>query len=236
MRGYPQLGGCGCGGGCGTAQRAAQLRGLGDTTTAQLPSMIQAANNAMNALYGQIAQYPDAISATSNEMVQDLQARLTAIEQAYWTLYQISTGQAPPTLAGLNGLMRARRLSGRSLAALGQIFQWTIGLGSLALIAAALYEWNKAQNNTAAQIAADVQKWQALQSQQTNVTYAQQMLAAAQASGDTVAAAQWAQAIADNPAYNVTTPTTPGITDWLTANWPWLAAGVFGLVVLQDVL
>lgn len=180
----------------------------------------------MNALYAQVASNPAAISPQSQTMISDLQTELTQIEQAYWNLYQITTGQAPPTLAGLNGLRRARSMA-RGLGNLGQTYwAWALGIGTFAAIAAGVYLWNEHYQVAAAQVAADLVKNQANLTAQQNVT-------TAMTTGDpaTIAAATAAAEAAANADNGATSP--PG---WLDANWPWLLAAGAAFFVLQDVL
>lgn len=223
---------------------AMQLRGLGAVDLTQylnVGSMVQQANAAMNQLYSQISANPGIFSSTTMDMISDLQARLSAIEQAYNTVYQTATGQLPSwvSMSGFSGLGRGRRVRGSNgqLSYLGaSYFAWSVLIVTLAGVTVAVYEWNKSKNTAAAQVAVELQRAQTAGQQANNNAYAEQQMQVAQTAGDPAGVAAWAAVIASNDAAIAAPPPGSGsLTDILTNNWVWLAAGVGALFLASEL-
>lgn len=237
---------CDCGGTCGGCGRRAMhgLRGLGATSqlpaseasaVAQLPGALGQANALMNQLYQMNADNPGVLSGDTLARMAELQGWLSASERAYWSLYAQFVG-APPTMAGLHGLKRYREQQAlRGLSSLGALYSWPwplTGLISFGVILAAAGLIYKYLTVLKAQADSELTQAQANVQQQTNIQADQANLAQAQADGDPVAAAQWAAALQANTSYQSGAPSGGS---WLSNNWPYLAAGVVGLLVIREL-
>jgi hypothetical protein len=136
---------------------------------------------------------------------------------AYIYAYGVSFG--PPDTTGL------------------QLGQWQVyvatGVGITAILAG-IYELNKYLNNVQAQAQAAQSQAAANQQQQQNISYAQQQLAAAQATGDQASAAQWQKVLDANQAYQAAGGAGAGsATDFFSKNWPWFLLGGAGLLLVM---
>jgi hypothetical protein len=201
-------------------------RQLGDTTPDRSQydtagNLLQQANANLKALESAYAQTPSTYSAATGSELISLRSRYSQILSAYIQVYGTAFG--PPNTAGLEGLG-----------------QWQLYVGAalgIAGIIAAIYEWNKIENNTAAQMQAEVAQAQANQAQQANVAAAQTNLAQAIAAGDTAAAAQWTAALQANPVYqdpNAPAPTSTLIT-FLSTYGVYIAVGIGALLVAKEL-
>jgi|SRR5579884_435336 hypothetical protein len=152
--------------------------------------------------------------ATFSAAVAEARRRYQDLLTAYIYAYGIAFG--PPDTTGL------------------QLGQWQVyvatGVG-IAAILAGIYELNKYLNNVQSQAQAMQAQAAANQQQQQNIQFAQQQLAAAQASGDQASAAQWQKVLDANKPYQ-SAAATSSASDFLTQNWPWLALGGAGLLLL----
>lgn len=180
-------------------------------------NMLRQANTTLKTMEQQYQQaapgtYPAAIGSGLIEARQ----RYTQLLQAYIYAYGVAFG--PPDTAGLQ--------------------QWQIyvatGVG-IAVVVAGIYELNKFLNNQQTQMQAALVQANANVAQQSNITYAQQQLSAAQASGDQAAIDQWTAVLQANAAYGVP-PAAQSFTDFLTKNAGWVAAGVAGLFLVHELL
>lgn len=204
--------------------RYSRLAGLGQTTDR---SQFDIAGNLLRQQNTQIKQLEQAVAnanvpgvanpdlAALGASVIEARRRYQDLLTAYIYAYGISFG--PPDTTGL------------------QLGQWQVyvatGVG-IAAILAGIYELNKYLNNVQTQAQAAQSQAVANQAQQQNISYAQQQLAAAQASGDQAAAAQWQKVLDANQAYQASGAGTGSATDFFSKNWPWFLLGGAGLLLI----
>jgi len=192
---------------------ADQVKPQMDQIAAQL-AQSQAAIDANNQMILQLEQSEPGIdlSAEGAQQVQAQNQQTDAVNK-FTLVYRAVFGTVPP---GLSGLGQFDPIS------LGTIVGVVAALGIVAGLIAAVFK-----------IANTVQQSLQVKSQQlSNVSFAQDQLAKAQASGDTAAAAQWAQIIQQ------TAPSGGGgssILDTIKQNAGWLVAGLVGVVLVREI-
>lgn len=211
------------------AFKYAGLRGLGDAPANR--SDFDIAGNMLRQQNAQIKSLEQSlITANQNgdqsyvrqmgPQVIEARNRYEALKTAY--IYAYGTSFGPPDTTGLD---------------LGQWQVYVVSGVGIAVIIAGIYELNKYLNNVAQQAQALQSQAQANQAQQSNIAFAQQQLAQAQASGDEAAVAQWSAVIQANASYQ--TPGAQGsqsFMDFVKANAGWIAAGVAAVFVLPRVI
>jgi hypothetical protein len=106
----------------------------------------------------------------------------------------------------------------------------------IAAVTAGIYELNKYINVLQTEANAKLAQSAANQAQQSNIQFAQQQMATAQAAGDEAGVAQWQQVLQANASYQPAPPGTTGsFSDFFMQNWPWFLAGGVGLIVLSKI-
>ena len=192
---------------------ADQVKPQLDSISSQL-QQAQAAIDANNQTILQLEQSQPGIdlSAEGAQQVQAQNQQNDAVNK-FTLVYRAVYGTVPP---GLSGLGQFDPVS------LGTIVGIVAALGIVAGIIAAVFK-----------IANTVQQsLQVKQTQANNFGFAQQQLAAAQASGDTAAAAQWAAIVQQQAPMQAP---GGGFLGWIQQNVGWVVAGVVGVVLIREV-
>jgi cell pole-organizing protein PopZ len=213
--------GCGCAG----RRRRGTLKGLGDSILCpgpvksqldDLSAKIAAAQNDLSAMAQQVRAANNAGADVMEEgaMVAAQQRDLNTMISSLTYAYRTFCGTVPPGLSGL-GVIPAIPLATAAV--------------TIAAIAAALAAWwiyEQSLKDRVNQALANA-KGQA----QNNIAYAEQQLSQAVVSGDTAAQQAWQKVIDDSAAASTSIPPA-GVGDFLSKNWPYLAAAGAGLIFL----
>jgi hypothetical protein len=200
------------------------LGGLGAVDLSQYnlaQQLLQQARNNITQLQSAYAQNPDAFSSDTLASINEAQSRYTDILKAYIYAYTGATGQQVPV----------------SLYGLGQWQTYVVAGVAIGVIIAALYELNNYIAATQTKAQADLNKSQTAMNAQAQAAQLQNQAAAAYASGDTVTgdrltalAAQSSQVAAGAVA------PSQSLTDFVTANAGWIAAGVAAVILLPKLM
>jgi hypothetical protein len=193
---------------------ADQVKPQMDSIAAQL-QQAQAAIDANNQTILQLQQSQPGIDLSS-EGQQNLQAQnqLNTQRDEFTMVYRAVYGTVPAGFSGLG------QIDPSSLLTIAGV------IAALGVISAGIYAVIKITNTVS-------QSLQVKQTQANSYSYAQQQLAAAQQSGDTAAAAQWAAVLAQTAGAG---GGSGSFLDWVKSNAGWIAAGTAGVILVRELL